>query len=277
MGFLRTLVVVHALTALAAVAGIAYVWILPRALPPARAPLLLQLGAISPTSVRVWVRAARAPPAVVTWTQVGGEEATSRTLHIPNSEPHVVELALSAGRAYAVRVVDASGDVRQTTVRALAAEAHDFLFVVGSCLMQRSWPLARVALFDRARAERASFAMLLGDSIYTDAPFRLSPAASYELLVNDASFSAFAQNVPTFFQFDDHEIHNDCDVPSSEAFRHAIREYDAVLGRRNPGPHTQRFYSFMVGLAAFMVLDTRSHRSRNGERRVTQLGAVGWP
>jgi phosphodiesterase/alkaline phosphatase D-like protein len=147
-----------------------------------------------------------------------------------------------------------------------AQNASAFSFVFGSCMLSRAWPFDNVDLIDTNQAPLTTlpvpaFAVLMGDNVYVDAPPRLEPRMAYRQLLESRSFRKLNWYFPTFFAVDDHEIRNDADDIDSEEFLNATREYDLFLGRRNTGTTKVRYHSFWNGRVAFVLLDTRSHRS----------------
>ncbi len=98
--------------------------------------------------------------------------------------------------------------------------------------MQRSWPFNRIGLFDEVLSgsfggSLPHFALLIGDNVYTDAPPKLRPQVAYEKLLNDPSFRALTESVPTMFQFDDHEIKDNADNVSSDEFLSGKNDWGA--------------------------------------------------
>ncbi len=176
-------------------------------------------------------------------------------------------------RAYQQLSASMRGEHAVARFRTLAAprapNASAFSFVFGSCLLSRTWPFENVDIIDLNQPPLATepvpaFAVLLGDSVYVDAPIRLEPRMAYRQLLENRPFRKLNWHFPTFFAMDDHEIRNDADDIDSEEFVNATREFDLFLGRRNTGSMKVRYHSFWNGRAAFALLDARSHRSPKG-------------
>lgn len=163
-------------------------------------------------------------------------------------------------------------------------------FLFGSCLMSRSWPFDYSALIDpegpvMQMSPRPSFAALLGDSVYLDSYWNLSPEESYHQRLESLTFRRLSWNLPVFFSLDDHEISNDADDTQSPAFLTATSVWDSFLGRRNSPRHAiagatalrqRRDHSFWLGPCAIYILDTRSHRSpklQSASSSKTMLGS----
>merc|ERR1711916_178199 len=113
----------------------------------------------------------------------------------------------------------------------------------------------------------------MGDSVYLDAPWKLTPRQAYHQLLENTGFRLLTWNVPTFFLMDDHEIYNDASDNRSAFFQEAARTFDSYLGDRNQGEGQSkvRYHSFWSGTAAFLILDTRSQR--DPDHPTTMLGA----
>ena len=152
------------------------------------------------------------------------------------------------------------------TLPAPRAPKDAFSFVFGSCLMTRSWPLETTDLIANngpvmSREPTPLFAMLLGDSVYLDAPWKLTPRQAYQRLLSDRGYRKLAWHFPTFYQMDDHEVRNDADDINSTEFKSAAEAFDNYLGMQNKASTRTRFHSFWSGRAAFFLLDTRTQRS----------------
>ncbi len=312
MGFWRSLVVFHVVSASLLLCGVGYVFLLPRLLSPDLRISVANGGISSSSFVVHW----NAPPPVAcakepcegAWVKVAWkpllptaeEEAELNKLEDKRfdsgyfrgkfDEGYNVDVPLTNLRpdteySYSALMqvgMGARGEVFRSTFRTLAApmaETKPFSFVFGSCLMSRSQPFETVDLIDPlgvvfSTEPKPRFAMLLGDSVYLDAPYRLEPAQAYIQLMENLAFRRLVFNFPTFFGLDDHEIRNDADDVQSPEFLNATRAWDLYLGRRN-SPSRGRTVSFWHGQTAFLMLDTRSQRSPKtaaDDGRKTMLG-----
>ncbi len=316
MGFCRVVLVLHAVSAAVFLSAVAYVFLLPRLTTPLPTMQVGRGGIshnsffvaiVAPPAnveecrgkcVGRWVKVVWRPvePTLDEHAQLAsleGNSFDSGFFQPTEAEDFNVVVPLTSLRPnteYQYRVIvqmtaHATGELYISHFRTLAAprdaDAPAFSFAFGSCLMSRSWPFDVVALMDAegpvmAREPRPSFAMLLGDSVYLDAPYKLKPRVAYRQLLENKGFRRLNWQFPTFFQMDDHEIRNDADDIDSEEFRNATREFDVFLGRRNAGAMNVRYHSFWSGRAAFVLLDARGHRSpthsEDGPNK-TMLGA----
>jgi alkaline phosphatase D len=155
---------------------------------------------------------------------------------------------------------------------------------------------------DLLRRHKASFAMWLGDQVYSDAVSELSvreemskdPSVTDEALVdtyrhlyrgyfNERGFRRLSEEVPAYLMWDDHDIfdgwgslldHTAFDERVYAAAERAFVEYQHL---RNPGGELSGRppfgYSFWRGNVGFHVPDLRGERDFNKQR---VMGDEGW-
>lgn len=92
---------------------------------------------------------------------------------------------------------------------------------------------------------------------------------AYQQLLDDSDFVRYIRRIPSFFQYDDHEIANNFDgqqrEKQPELFHEGLTKYRNYFASRNPNSYgnDSYYYGFDFGNVAFFVVDTRTHRSAN--------------
>jgi alkaline phosphatase D len=232
--------------------------------------------------------------------------------------------SLQAATAYEYRVVvtntNAAASARQFegTVRTARAafSAGVTKFAWGSCFTGNAQsagsPVGYPAFSGPIKAwayvakQNPDFLVFLGDFIYSDAPYFINSdaesfATRYRQSLSESTFAAFAAKVPSYFMYDDHELHDNYDsyslLPSggqtvcfdsmrcfnsSTIFTNGISAYRAFLHNTNPAaassvlgvslaaavssePFAPMYYDFVYGDVPVIVLDARGYRSRATE------------
>ncbi len=242
-----------------------------------------RLGAVTDTTVRVWVRtcspaafAVEYKPANALWTEA--QRASGSTMAEADNTGAVTLKDLRSGTAYDYRVV--VNDVLRQRVpgsfRTLPAAGEPSLvtFVAGADAHQlRGMPL----IFDTMAALLPDFALFIGDQIEVDEGrlgdnrFYATSKLDYELVYRrqwqNPLFRSFMTGVPTNFMWDDHDIANDWDSGKTGVWPFARAAYDEYAGEANPEPVRpgENYYAFSAGGADFFVLDTRSFRGTKAQ------------
>lgn len=179
---------------------------------PRRAPLVTSsssLGAVSASSARIWalsdvysrfrVELRPRPPAN---QLVRSSEWIALVDRLQNCSVAVVD-KLSAGTTYDYVVEFAflhSDDVherRQGSFTTFDVASPSFEFVFGSCTHSSWWgPVAGLSYV--ARTLRPAFALVLGDLVYSDLPFRSRFDEIYRRTVVDSGFVDIGERIPMF-------------------------------------------------------------------------------
>jgi phosphodiesterase/alkaline phosphatase D-like protein len=261
----------------------------------AQIPLALSvgpiLGAVTSSSIKVWVRATRSANYKVSYAPAAGGSATvvdAGTLSAANDYTGTATLgaipgtpgALSANTTYTYRVLLANSERFVGTFRTLpAGDSEQITFTYGADLNPKFRPFAAA---DEMLEDLPHFAILGGDNVYADSFVTVTTKPGYEAryrqTFGDPSLRDLMSRVPTFMMWDDHEITNNWDQGTGVApYPDARAAYDEYQGSHNPSPANQGqiYYSFDAGELAFFVLDTRSHRSSNSavdDSEKTMLG-----
>jgi alkaline phosphatase D len=244
------------------------------------------LGSVSDTGVKVWARASRAGNLQVE-VKASGQAWPGRTVGATRLEADadftgvVVVDGLLPDTAYEYRSVVDGQPVDGGAFRTLPAAGQPgaFRFVLGGDLDERFAPFT---ILDRVLEARAAFGILLGDLVYADQP-AAPPAtveayrAKYRANWADPSFRRLTGHTPFFAIWDDHEIVNDYDGADAERYQAARTALQEYIGHANPAPRRSGalYYSFQVADVEFFVLDTRSHRHRNGSAEDSGKSMLG--
>lgn len=235
------------------------------------------LGAVTDTTIKIWVRANGTASASVQYQPAGGNWSQAQTagpvnLVAGNDFTGVVSISgLSPGSLYDYRVVlDGVIQPGSTSVfKTLPSTGtgSQVTFVFGADIHQNYQPHY---IFDRIVARQPSFAILMGDQMYADLDSG-TEMDFWDAYRNnrDLSFQSFARRVPLFTTWDDHDYgNNDTDqfYPLKVESRAAFGKYWA-----NP-PYVERdasiYYKFSAGDTEFFMLDTRWNRNPG----ITMLG-----
>jgi phosphodiesterase/alkaline phosphatase D-like protein len=274
------------------------------------------LGDITDRSVRVWVRNPSGP--IDARLLVDGAEVGFERLQPDPERDHVAAAVLRVdeprpGGEFEVRV---GGDVVR---RARFAPAPDgdrrFSFAFGSCHQPFTEQLDEAGAVDRHPGaaiypritslflERGlSFAMWLGDQVYSDAVSEMSvrerlsndETVTDEMLVetyrhlyrgffNERGYRELAEALPSYLMWDDHDIFDgwgslmDHTAFDERVYRAAERAFVEYQHLRNPGATLESRppfgYSFWRGDVGFHVPDLRGERDfEKGQ----VMGAAGW-
>lgn len=154
----------------------------------------------------------------------------------------------------------------------------DFVFYFGSCFVARFPNLVAPPVWSALAARRPAYILWLGDFIYSDHPVMHAGAvndfrAQYRAVLVTPDIGPVLADIPQFYMFDDHEILNNWDGGVSGRYPNAMRVWAEYLGGGNPGadawmsdPGTagRKWFVITYGDVETFVLDTRSHRDRNG-------------
>jgi len=92
----------------------------------------------------------------------------------------------------------------------------DLNFNYGSCIEPTLW--ANLNFLQYWLDQKLDFALLLGDTIYTDLFGDISHSQAYSQLMSDPHFTEFLRNIPNFWMYDDHEIVNDYDKGETDSY-----------------------------------------------------------
>jgi len=237
------------------------------------------LGAVTDTTIKIWVRASGPASASIQYQPAGGSWSQALlagpvALLAANDFTGVISIGgLVPGSLYDYRLL-LDGAVQpesSATFKTLPAAGipSQFSFVFGADIHHDYQPHYG---FDRMRALQPNFAMLIGDQMYIDLDSG-TEADFWNAYRNnrDLSFQNFAKRVPLFTTWDDHDYgNNDTDgsYPLKVESRAAFGKYWA-----NPSFVEQNgaiYYKFAVANTEFFMLDTRWNR----EPGVTMLGAA---
>ncbi|GAA98614.1 hypothetical protein E5Q_05301 [Mixia osmundae IAM 14324] len=188
----------------------------------------------------------------------------------------------------------------------LAAGASHFTFAASSCIIP-GWPYVPFGdhlsvkgaryLSSAIESENVDFALLMGDFIYADTPYRGRSKGTkrdyfmrkYRQTYASEDMRKVYERVPIINVYDDHEIANDYageskDTPHFQDANHAYvayngePNYDTVSDASsllNSDAEKSNYYWFRHGDAAFFVLDARRYRSANeaeDDEQKTMLG-----
>jgi phosphodiesterase/alkaline phosphatase D-like protein len=115
-----------------------------------------------------------------------------------------------------------------------------------------------------------SFVLMVGDNVYADG-FGMDEEAyrrRYDAVWGGAQFRELFARRPTFMIWDDHELVDNYWIGKNDTvYELGRRLYQEYQGSHNPDPlvEGELYYTFEAADVGFFVLDTRSHRSRNGD------------
>ena len=272
------------------------------------------LGDVTDRSVRVWVRQPSGSAEAV--LSVAGAEITRQLIRTEPERDHVGAAVLEAGnsRPGTSFELHVGGQALHGRFAPAPGEPASFRFAFGSCHQPFTEPMEGgrldkhpgAAIYPRIHRllqERGtSFAMWLGDQVYSDAISNLSvretmsrdPSVTDQDLVeayrhlyrgyfNESGYRAMAEALPAYLMWDDHDIydgwgslidHTEFDERVYRAARRAFVEYQQL---RNPGGSLDARvpfgYSFWFGDVGFHVPDLRGERDFEAGR---VMGDEGW-
>jgi phosphodiesterase/alkaline phosphatase D-like protein len=237
------------------------------------------LGAVTDTTIKVWVRADSQVSASVQYQLSGGnwsQPLTSGSVSLvsQNDFTGVISITgLSASRLYDYRVllngvVQAGSTADFQTLPPKGSGAR-FSFVFGADIDQHFKPHT---IFDKMALHQPDFAILLGDLIYAD--LQTGTEADFWAVYKDnrdAAMQAFASQVPIFATWDDHD-YGDNDEDKYYPLKTQSR---AAFGKYWPNPpyveqNASIYYKFSAANTDFFMLDDRWNRDPG----VTMLGAT---
>lgn len=232
------------------------------------------LGAVTDTSVKVWVRADRDG-----WFRVRYRETTADDVMV--SEPveilrdddftaTVLLSGLKPSTDYRYEVVLSTdlGELvhpDELAFRTLPSSGQPLAlrFAVGADINQTSIPA-----LDEVAGMNPAFMLLIGDNIYADRVMESAEGyrAQYRKIWGGAELRDLMTHVPVFMTWDDHEVRNDWWQGLDTRYVPAREAFDEYQASHNPDPIEpgEIYYSFSAGDVDFFVLETRSNRSPNG-------------
>ena len=272
------------------------------------------LGHVTDRSVRVWARLPDGGAEAV--LSVDGKAAAQARIEPDPERDHVGAIVLTVDAECADREFRVQVATLERTGRFAPAEGSpaSFAFAFGSCHQPFTEELdgRRVDRHDGAsiyprisdflRRRSASFAMWLGDQVYSDAVSELSvreqmskdPSVTDEALVdtyrhlyrgyfNERGFRRLSEEVPAYLMWDDHDIFDgwgsllDQTAFDERVYAAAERAFVEYQHLRNPGGDLSDRppfgYSFWRGNVGFHVPDLRGERDFNKQR---VMGDAGW-
>lgn len=248
------------------------------------------LGAISESSVKVWLRSDReAAFRVRVWPQDGGSalpDVEGPPLVAANDFTASVQIrGLSPARHYAYAVLlsaagsgdDGSGAAASGEFHTLPADhepAHTRVVVGADITGSGPQPI-----FQQIRAVDPDFLLLVGDQMYADEveATREAYAGLYRRNWNILHLRELLRHVPAFMIWDDHEIQDNYWLGKGNRYEPARAAYDLYVQGHNPAPFRAGglYYTLRSGDVAFFVLDVRSHRSPNTDFDDAQKSMLG--
>jgi hypothetical protein len=255
-----------------------------RPVPPDRV-LWSWAGALTPTSFTVTARlvagagavrlvvAAQPGPARPTYSQVrsaGGDTGHAVQLTVTGLQP-------ATRYRYGIEVDGRLDRLARGQLSTPPAGPASFRFAFGSDARTGS----NGAVFDAIRATDPLFFLQIGDMFYGDVDTDDLPRLRrlYDLTLAAPAQAALYRSTATAYVWDDHDFGtNDCDrgaaskPAASRAYREAAPHY-----RLPPGADSPIYQAFTVGRVRFLLTDTRSARSPDGDTdddRKTALGAA---
>jgi len=146
--------------------------------------------------------------------------------------------------------------------------------------------LSATAHLENDSGPRHAFMIHCGDQIYYDLDFPQREgstkdyARSYrQAWFNDAHAARFLRSLPQYMTLDDHEIVDGFGTnpePSASEIEPAVRAYEHYVSSRQPArdPAGGFYYTFEYGDAGFFVLDTRTKRSAEERRMLSESQLV---
>ncbi|MGH7232722.1 MAG: alkaline phosphatase D family protein [Nitrospiraceae bacterium] len=271
----------------------------------------LAAGDVASRSAVIWFRTGGPSAARLEWAAEGEPAARSTVVHTTQEHDFTASVPvdeLTPGTRYDYRIVMGNGqDLRSapftdssrgTFVTAPSderASPQTFLWSGDLGGQQRCRrPGAGYAIFDQMLRRDPSFAILLGDLIYSD---NLCPSppniaggdfmatsldeyrAKHRYQREDPPLQRFLAAVPVYAMWDDHEVRNNFSGPREPLMpvgRQALLEYWPI---RTPPQEPFRLYrKFRRGAdLEIFLLDTRQYRSSNAEKdgpEKTMLGSA---
>lgn len=233
------------------------------------------LGAVSDTSVKVWIRGEAdgefhvrfwptSDPSAVRCSELGRTSAATSFTGVvrlaglaPDTEHSYVVYAGASGEA------SQAGDVATFRTLPPRGSSSQIRFVTAGDVNG-----ANVPGFDDIAAVAPAFVLMLGDNVYADGfgETREVYEGRYQTVWSGRQFQSLFSRVPVFSMWDDHElVDNYWAGKNDEVYAFARPLFDDYQGRRNPEPRVpgELYFAFDAGEVGFFVLDTRTHRSPN--------------
>lgn len=261
----------------------------PDALPPVLSlgPIL---GAVTDTSVKVWVRADSGGGFRVRYRAMdpvpeGGEQRTSEPAELVAEHDFTGVLTLDAllpGTTYDYEVLMTSKTGEELvhparfTFRTLPPRGQriSLRFAVGADINRTEIPA-----FDAISAMDPDFMLLIGDQIYADRVEESADGyrAKYRQIWGGRHFRDFMTHVPVFMMWDDHEIRENYWAGRYTRYEPARQAFDEYQASHNPNPihEGQAYYSFSAGDVDLFMLETRSNRSSNDDADDVEKSMLG--
>jgi phosphodiesterase/alkaline phosphatase D-like protein len=232
------------------------------------------LGAVTDSSVRVWIRADRPVTFAVEYAVSGAAWPGTTTAPIAISSltdltGAVPLTGLAPATTYQYRPVlngqpQAALEHSFRTLPPLG-QPGSFSFAFGADTSFDHNPFRVLGL---ARQRMPAFTLLMGDQIYADLPTLAANTTSaygrrYRQNWGEPRFRDLMREVPMFMIWDDHEILDDWSEGMTGRYVTGRQAFDNYQGAHNPPPRIPGTvaFSFDVGQASFYLLDTRSFRS----------------
>nr|MBP7831772.1 alkaline phosphatase D family protein [Candidatus Paceibacterota bacterium] len=237
------------------------------------------LGALTDTSVKVWVRTDAAGTFQIEYKTSGGSyPGTFSSITSTSSGDdytNVVSLTgLTANTTYDYRVyVDSvlmvgTGSSGTFTTMKTSGSPCTYKFSLTGDLSYDQMPYT---LMTNVAARLPLFSIFPGDQIYgPSSGTKSSLEAYYQDNWNDSPLRTFLKNIPGFFIWDDHELFdppsgpgNDWDGGKAGDYNISRTVYEEYQNSVNPSPLVpgETYYSFTVCDTSFFVADSRSYRS----------------
>ena len=241
------------------------------------------LGAVTDTSIKIWVRSDVQATAVVEYQLADGNwsqplQSSSVTLIATNDFTGIISiLNLASSTTYDYRVL-LDGVIQQGSVSKLKTlPAIGFpskiKFAFGSDILEDQKPFD---VFYQVGLHNPDLMLFLGDNMYLDQPEQLIPGFESNFWIKykgnrDAAYQAFANHTPIFAIWDNHD-YGGTDPDKYYEYKTQSR---AAFGKYWPNPtyveqDASIYYKFRAGDAEFFALDNRW----NMVHGVTMLGAA---
>lgn len=245
--------------------------------PPEIPCFTLNLGSITKTTAVLWLKTCKEGNEIDQTVELSSSNGTiqlgraDKTFGSDNDEELIgtVEFKeLIPDETYKARFKNTTVSFR--TFPEITRKDEELVLTFGSCssvTVNPPWNDISSG-FDAIAGINPRLAFFLGDNVYTDISerfkwHRIPFEASYKRLLTQKAVQRVFQQVPTYFQFDDHEIENDVFGMEHGMMDEALGVYRKYLGNRNPGRPanaSRMYYSYDYGdMVSFFVSDSRLH------------------
>lgn len=243
-----------------------------------------RLGAVTDTSVKVWVRGCDVFDLGVQYRASGSSEwqdvaATSSTDADRDGTAVVEVTGLVPQTEYTYQIVVAGEPAPELTgefrTLPIIGQEATITFVYGA----DARPEGSRVVYQTMLSMNPDFAFLIGDQIYVDPQlppeeplFEPDGKEDYEAVYRTAwaepTFRRFLAGTPTVMMWDDHEILNDWDQGTASPYPWAAEAYDEYQHAPNPDAFRPGalYYVVRAGAAELFVLDERTFRAPNTQR-----------